>query len=63
MNAYHALQNDQFTVTETIPTGEQYGMAANLTNTNLVDALNAALGNVQVSGDYDSIYESWFGAS
>ena len=63
VNAYHALQNDQFTVTETIPTGEQYGMAANLTNTNLVDALNAALGNVQVSGDYDSIYESWFGAS
>lgn len=57
-----ARQNaDQFAVTETFPTGEQYGMAVTLENTNLADALNAALGNVQASGTYDEIYASWFG--
>lgn len=64
VNAYRALQNpDQFAVTETFPTGEQYGMAVTLENTNLADALNAALGNVQASGTYDEIYASWFGES
>jgi len=62
VNAYHALQNDeQFVVTETFPTGEQYGMAVTLENTNLADALNASLGNVRASGTYDEIYASWFG--
>jgi polar amino acid transport system substrate-binding protein len=62
VNAYHALQNeDQFVVTETFPTGEQYGMAVTLENTNLADALNAAMGNVRASGTYDEIYASWFG--
>lgn len=63
VNAYHALQNEQFAVTDTFPTGEQYGMAATLENTNLVGALNAALGNVQASGEYAEIYESWFGGN
>lgn len=62
VNAYHALQNDeQFAVTETFPTGEQYGMAVTLENTNLADALNAALGNVRASGTYEDIYADWFG--
>jgi polar amino acid transport system substrate-binding protein len=62
VNAYHALQNDeQFAVTETFPTGEQYGMAVTLENTNLADALNASLGNVRASGTYEEIYASWFG--
>ena len=64
VNAYRALQNsDQFVVTETFPTGEQYGMAVTLENTNLADALNAALGNVQAAGTYDEIYATWFGES
>jgi polar amino acid transport system substrate-binding protein len=62
VNAYRALQQpEQFAVTETFPTGEQYGMAVTLENTNLADALNASLGNVRVSGTYDEIYSSWFG--
>lgn len=62
VNAYHALQNDeQFAVTETFPTGEQYGMAVTLENTNLAKALNASLGNVRASGTYEEIYSSWFG--
>jgi polar amino acid transport system substrate-binding protein len=61
VNKYRALENpDQFAVTETFPTGEQYGMAVTLENTNLADALNAALGNVRASGTYDEIYDSWF---
>lgn len=64
VNAYRALENpDQFAVTETFPTGEQYGMAVTLENTDLADALNAALGNVQAAGTYDEIYASWFGES
>ena len=62
VNAYRALQDPEvFAVTETFPTGEQYGMAVTLENTNLADALNAALGNVRASGTYDEIYASWFG--
>jgi len=62
VNAYRALQDPEvFAVTETFPTGEQYGMAVTLENTNLAGALNAALGNVRASGTYDEIYASWFG--
>jgi polar amino acid transport system substrate-binding protein len=61
VNKFRALENpEQFAVTETFPTGEQYGMAVTLENTDLADALNAALGNVRASGTYDEIYATWF---
>jgi polar amino acid transport system substrate-binding protein len=63
VNAYRALQNtDQFAVTETFVTGEQYGMATAKSNPNLNAAMNAALERVGESGQYDTIYVTWFGA-
>ncbi len=62
VNQYRAFKNpSQFAVTETFPTGEQYGMATTKENTKLNGALNAALGNAQASGEYDTIYTTWFG--
>ena len=38
VNAYRATQDDQFKVTETFPTGEQYGFATTKENTELLAA-------------------------
>ncbi|MBA2862434.1 basic amino acid ABC transporter substrate-binding protein [Methanococcus maripaludis] len=41
-------------------TAESYGLAANLDNQELIDALNAALSEVKEDGTYDEIYAEWF---
>jgi len=62
VNQYRALQAaEQFAVTETFKTGEQYGFAVAKDNGELVAALDAALANVRASGGYDRIYKAWFG--
>ncbi|HXV08564.1 MAG TPA: transporter substrate-binding domain-containing protein [Burkholderiales bacterium] len=62
VNKYRALKApDQFAVTETFKTGEQYGFAVAMDNPNLVAALDAALASVRQSGDYDKTYKAWFG--
>jgi len=62
VNKYRALKApDQFAVTETFKTGEQYGFAVAKDNPGLVAALDAALANVRRSGDYDKTYKAWFG--
>jgi polar amino acid transport system substrate-binding protein len=62
VNKYRALKApDQFAVTETFKTGEQYGFAVAKDNPNLVAALDSALANVRQSGDYDKTYKAWFG--
>ncbi len=62
VNKYRALRApEQFTVTETFKTGEQYGFAVAKDNPNLVAALDAALANARQSGDYEKIYKAWFG--
>jgi polar amino acid transport system substrate-binding protein len=62
VNKYRALKApDQFAVTETFKTGEQYGFAVAKDNPSLVAALDAALANVRQSGDYDKTYKAWFG--
>ena len=50
-----------FTVTETFPTGEQYGFAVTKENTALLTALNAAFANTLSDGSYDDAYTKWFG--
>jgi polar amino acid transport system substrate-binding protein len=62
VNAYRATTApDQFVVTETFPTGEQYGFAVTKENTALLEALNAALAASKDDGTYDAAYTTWFG--
>jgi len=62
VNKYRALKApEQFAVTETFKTGEQYGFAAAKDNANLAAALDAALASVRQSGEYAKIYKAWFG--
>jgi polar amino acid transport system substrate-binding protein len=62
VNKYRALKApEQFAVTETFKTGEQYGFAVAKDNPNLVSALDAALANARQSGEYGKIYKAWFG--
>jgi polar amino acid transport system substrate-binding protein len=62
VNAYRATQDDQFKVTETFPTGEQYGFATTKENTELLAQLNTALAAIKADGTYQAIYEKWFGS-
>ena len=61
VNVYRSTEDDQFVVTETFPTGEQYGFAAGQDNTALMDAVNAELARLRDNGDYDAIHADWFG--
>ena len=62
VNKHRALKaSEQFAVTETFRTGEQYGFAVAKENTSLVAALDAALARVRGSGEYDAVYKAWFG--
>ncbi len=64
VNGYRAATApDQFVVTETFPTGEQYGFAVAKENTALLEALNGALDTLREDGTYDTIYAEWFGES
>jgi polar amino acid transport system substrate-binding protein len=62
VNKYRALKaSEQFAVTETFRTGEQYGFAVAKENSNLVAALDAALAKIRESGEYGAVYKTWFG--
>ncbi|MHB1138237.1 MAG: transporter substrate-binding domain-containing protein [Microthrixaceae bacterium] len=51
----------EFKVTETFPTGEQYGFAVTKENTALLTALDAALATAITDGSYEAAYTEWFG--
>ena len=55
------MEDDEFVVTETFPTGEQYGFAMSQDNPGLLTAVNEALAAMQEDGTYDEIYAKWFG--
>jgi polar amino acid transport system substrate-binding protein len=61
VNGYRATQDDSFVVTETYPTDEQYGFAADKDNTELIDNVNEQLQALRDDGTYDEIYADWFG--
>lgn len=62
VNAFRAKeQPDEFVVTEVFQTNESYGIAMAKEATGLQAALNAALAELKSSGEYDAIYEDWFG--
>jgi ABC-type amino acid transport substrate-binding protein len=57
-----AAQSDgRLEIVETIPTGEQYGIAFP-TDSELVEPTNQALEQIKQDGTYAEIYEKWFGA-
>lgn len=48
-------------VTAEFDTGEQYGIGVKKGNTALVNKVNEVLKKAKDSGEYDKIYEKWFG--
>lgn len=48
------------TVTAVFETDENYGFAAALDNTDLIDALNELLAEMQADGRYDALYSKYF---
>lgn len=61
VNAYRATQESDFVVTDTFPTGEQYGFAAEKDNKELIDDVNEQLKAMHDDGTYDEIYAKYFG--
>lgn len=50
-----------FEVVKEFDTGEQYGMGVRKGNTALLEVVNKVLADAKSSGEYDRIYEKWFG--
>jgi ABC-type amino acid transport substrate-binding protein len=47
-------------IVETVPTGEQYGIAFSK-DSDLVEPVNEALAEIKADGTYEEIYERWIG--
>lgn len=58
-----AKEPGRFKVVETYDTEEIYGFGAKLDNTELIDAVNDALKKLRDSGEYQTIYDTYFGVS
>ncbi|MBT8198431.1 MAG: basic amino acid ABC transporter substrate-binding protein [Acidimicrobiia bacterium] len=56
-----AQEPDKFVVSDTFPTGEQYGFSVAPGNTDLQSAINDALTTLRDNGTYGDIHESYFG--
>jgi polar amino acid transport system substrate-binding protein len=50
-------------IAKEVPTGEQYGFGVSKENPELLKAINDALAQLKTSGEYDTIYEKWFGTT
>ncbi len=48
-------------VTTEFPTGDKYGIGVKKDNKALLDVVNQVLKDAKSSGEYDKIYEKWFG--
>jgi polar amino acid transport system substrate-binding protein len=60
VNVEQAERDDAFDIVDEYDTGEQYGFAAALGNTELIDAVDAALAEMRDDGTYDAIYDQYF---
>ncbi len=61
VNGYRAAQDPKFAIAETYVTGELYGFAVALDNTDLMDDINAALQTLRDNGTYGDLHEKYFG--
>lgn len=59
VNVEHARDGD-FVIVEEYSTDETYGFAMAQDNTDLVDAVNEQLSALRDSGDYDTLYDTYF---
>ena len=57
---YQTGEDDQYVFAEEIDTGEQLGVAAQLENENLMDAVNEVLAELEASGELEQMEEAWF---
>lgn len=55
-------KNDNVKTLPELLTAEDYGIAINKNNTELQGKVNAALKKLKENGEYDKLYEKWFGA-
>ena len=63
VNKYYLVQigsKDAKMVGETL-NAEEYGIAVDKNNKELIEKVNKALEEIQKNGEYDKIYEKWFG--
>lgn len=56
-------ENPDYEVVTEFDTGEQYGMGMRKGNTKLAEVVNKVLAEAKSSGEYDRIYEKWFGTA
>ena len=63
VNGYRSTQDDSMVVTETFPTGEQYGFAVDPDNAGLAEAVNTELAALRDGGAYNEIFAKWFGGA
>lgn len=63
VNAYRATQDEAFVVTETFPTGEQYGFAVAKGNESVLALVNDGLATLRDDGRFDEIFATYFGES
>jgi polar amino acid transport system substrate-binding protein len=61
VNGFRQTQDPSMVVTQTFPTGEQYGFAVDPQKTALMEKVNEALRALRSDGRYDSIFAKWFG--
>lgn len=63
VNDYFIVQNGSkdVKVLEEILTAEEYGVAVTKKNLDMLKEVNTALEKVQKSGEYEKIFEKWFG--
>jgi ABC-type amino acid transport substrate-binding protein len=63
VNAYYTRDKPEFGNTGKIGSDDQYGFGIKKENTELLDAMNAALAELREEGTYDLIYAKWFGGN
>ena len=64
VNIEHEKADPNYKIVEEYDTGESYGFAfAKGEKTELLEAVNAALGELRDSGEYDTIYDTYFSAN
>jgi polar amino acid transport system substrate-binding protein len=63
VNAYRATKDDTLTVTETFPTGEQYGFPVKKANTAVLAFVDDGLALLRSDGRFDEVFKKYFGES
>lgn len=63
VSRYQLKSYTDLEIVEEIPTGEQYGIAVSKKNPGLLDAINAALAEMEADGSMDAIEAEWFGSA